>query len=227
MAGIRTGWVFGLAAAALLGVALAGGGPVRAEEEGSTVLFQDPPSPQEFLEAIGARPHVATRGLAGNSGPRTRALVFPMQAAPAAPAPAPSVSPVAAPAVAPPPQPRPPRRPRQAVAFPLTFPVNSTDLTTQSRRYIDSVAGAMKLAPELSLRISGHTDASGSVGSNRSLSLHRAERVRDYLIAQHAIAPTRMDVVGEGADRPLTPADRYNPANRRVEFSFDRPQTLR
>jgi OmpA-OmpF porin, OOP family len=81
---------------------------------------------------------------------------------------------------------------------------------------IDRVAQLMREAPELKLRIEGHTDAAGSADYNQSLSQERALSVAQYLAAQ-GIARTRLILVGKGKTEPLT-HDPYEPANRRVQF---------
>jgi OOP family OmpA-OmpF porin len=73
------------------------------------------------------------------------------------------------------------------------------------------------------LRIAGHTDAQGDRGSNRVLSLARANAVRSYL-ASRTVSPARLVAVGYGAERPLgpnrTPEGRR--LNRRIEFTVER-----
>jgi outer membrane protein OmpA-like peptidoglycan-associated protein len=81
---------------------------------------------------------------------------------------------------------------------------------------IDEIAQLMKEAPQLKLRVEGHTDAVGSASYNGSLSERRALSVGEYLVKQ-GIDPSRLILVGKGMTEPLT-RNPYDPANRRVQF---------
>ncbi|MFW5800715.1 MAG: OmpA family protein [Spirochaeta sp.] len=69
------------------------------------------------------------------------------------------------------------------------------------------------------IRIDGHTAEVGTTAAMQKLSLQRAERRREYLVAQ-GISPNRLQVRGFGSTRPVTgnntPEGRA--VNRRVEF---------
>src|SRR5690606_28463781 len=69
------------------------------------------------------------------------------------------------------------------------------------------------------VRIEGYTDSVGNPNFNRLLSEHRANAVREYLIAQ-GIEPTRLVAVGRGADNPIAPntTAQGRALNRRIEF---------
>jgi outer membrane protein OmpA-like peptidoglycan-associated protein len=103
-----------------------------------------------------------------------------------------------------------------AVAFHINFAFNSAVLPDSAHLMIERIAQLMKEAPDLKLRVEGHTDATGSDAYNRSLSEERALSVAQYLAAQ-GIAPERLILVGKGKTEPLT-RDPYEPANRRVQF---------
>ena len=66
----------------------------------------------------------------------------------------------------------------------------------------------------------GHTDTIGALEWNDKLSLARAERVREALIAQ-GLPATRITAAGRGEREPLvTTADNVaEPRNRRVEVN--------
>lgn len=97
--------------------------------------------------------------------------------------------------------------------------IGSTDSLDASIRVInrDFAGGA--------IQVRGHTDATGSAAANQTLSVKRAENVRDYLKA-HAISATDVSSVGLGSTQPLTlerQADGSDNAegrrfNRRVEL---------
>ena len=67
--------------------------------------------------------------------------------------------------------------------------------------------------------IFGHTDTKGTKKYNLSLSMKRAEFVRDILI-KHGIRKEQIDIFGNGEDflAVNTPDDTKHPANRRVEI---------
>jgi len=71
----------------------------------------------------------------------------------------------------------------------------------------------------------GHTDSTGSLSYNQTLSEHRARGVAGTLVA-HGVAPSRITALGQGATRPLasndTPEGRA--MNRRVEVIIRPPQ---
>jgi outer membrane protein OmpA-like peptidoglycan-associated protein len=77
---------------------------------------------------------------------------------------------------------------------------------------------ARRPAPEIV--VIGHTDRVGAVPYNDTLSLRRAERVRDELV-KVGIAADRIRVAGRGEREPLVPtADEVAEArNRRVEIN--------
>ncbi len=81
---------------------------------------------------------------------------------------------------------------------------------------IDVVAQVMKETPEIKVRVEGHTDAAGGADYNRTLSERRALSVGEYLV-KVGIEPSRLILIGKGMAEPLT-SNRYDPANRRVQF---------
>jgi outer membrane protein OmpA-like peptidoglycan-associated protein len=68
------------------------------------------------------------------------------------------------------------------------------------------------------VQVTGHTDRVGSVASNDSLALERAQAVRDMLI-QRGLQASFIRPVGRGEREPLvpTPDEQEEPRNRRVE----------
>lgn len=115
------------------------------------------------------------------------------------------------------PKPRPaPKAEAGAVAFHVNFAFNSATMPDSAHEMIDIVAQLMKETPEIKVRIEGHTDALGSVSYNVALSERRALSVGEYLVKQ-GIDPSRLVLVGKGMAEPLT-ANKYDPANRRVQF---------
>jgi outer membrane protein OmpA-like peptidoglycan-associated protein len=102
------------------------------------------------------------------------------------------------------------------VGFHINFAFDSARLPDSAHTMVDRIAQLMKEAPQVKLRVEGHTDAKGSAGYNMSLSERRALSVGEYLVEQ-GIDPSRLILVGKGMTEPLT-HNPYEPANRRVQF---------
>jgi outer membrane protein OmpA-like peptidoglycan-associated protein len=111
-------------------------------------------------------------------------------------------------------------QPGRPASFVLYFLENRDELTPDSQqmlgRALDEIA--RRLAPEIV--VIGHTDRVGPVPYNDTLSLRRAERVRDELV-KVGIAADRIRVEGRGEREPLvaTADEVPEPRNRRVEIS--------
>ncbi len=101
----------------------------------------------------------------------------------------------------------------------VNFDFNSYRIRPDSFALLDNAAVALN-DPQLyglMFEVNGHTDISGRLGYNISLSMLRASAVVDYLAAR-GVPRERMRPQGFG---PLQPYDAYNlrsPANRRVEI---------
>ena len=119
-----------------------------------------------------------------------------------------------------------PTRPAQAhpeaqaksgtVGFRINFAFDSANLPDAAHGMIDRVAELMKEAPQIKVRVEGHTDAIGSADYNVSLSERRALSVGEYLVKM-GIEPSRLILIGKGMADPLT-KNPYDPNNRRVQF---------
>jgi OmpA-OmpF porin, OOP family len=100
------------------------------------------------------------------------------------------------------------------------FDVDKADLKPQGKeqikKYRDGAQAEMSRADKI--RVTGHTDSTGSADYNQKLSMRRAEAVRDYLISLGG-DPKKFEVIGAGETKPI--ADNSTPAgrtkNRRVE----------
>lgn len=100
----------------------------------------------------------------------------------------------------------------------IGFELNSDRLTPQGEAAAQVFAKSL-LMPELRasrFRIEGHTDERGGRGINVPLSVRRAQRVADYLIAR-GVEPARLETQGFGSTQPLPGRSAASPANRRVE----------
>lgn len=107
-----------------------------------------------------------------------------------------------------------------AFAFLIQFGFDSSEVSRDSRRYLDSVGEMLTLpnAGDRHLMIVGHADASGAASYNQGLSERRADAVKAYLEHRFGIAPERLAVVGMGETSPLPGRNPYAERNRRVEF---------
>ncbi len=95
----------------------------------------------------------------------------------------------------------------------VTFETSSAELTAEARVVLDRVAEALVGNPDVRVRVSGHTDASGSRLFNVDLSQARAESVVAYL-TERGVAAARMEARGFGPDQPI--ADNGTPEGRRM-----------
>lgn len=101
----------------------------------------------------------------------------------------------------------------------INFDFDSSELSDDSYVTIDAIADFLMLQKNINIELTGHTDDMGDEEYNKSLSLHRAEAIRDALI-ERGVARERISVNACGADCPLFPndSDRHRALNRRVEM---------
>ncbi len=111
-------------------------------------------------------------------------------------------------------------QPGRPTSFVLYFLENRDELTPDSRQMLSSVVDEIARRPAPEIVVIGHTDRVGPVPYNDTLSLRRAERLRDELV-KVGIAADRIRVEGRGEREPLvpTPDEVAEPRNRRVEIS--------
>ncbi|MEZ4321293.1 MAG: OmpA family protein [Myxococcota bacterium] len=101
----------------------------------------------------------------------------------------------------------------------IQFETGSATLLNTSFRILDEVVQVLNDAPEMRLRIEGHTDSQGSDTTNLELSRERATSVRVYLESK-GVSAGRLESVGRGEEEPIDTnrtAD-GRARNRRVEF---------
>ena len=83
----------------------------------------------------------------------------------------------------------------------------------------DKVAEGLRSATSASVRVVGHTDATGSEEGNERLSVSRADSVRNHLVGR-GVSTTAITTDGRGSREPM--ADNSTAAgraqNRRVEI---------
>jgi len=102
----------------------------------------------------------------------------------------------------------------------VNFRVNSTVLSPEARRQLDTLAQKALSAKWYMIEVGGHADASGNEARNFVLSRQRAEAVIQYLAVTHKI-PVRRFVTPMGYGEADSVADNKTVAgraqNRRVE----------
>lgn len=103
----------------------------------------------------------------------------------------------------------------------LKFEFNKADLRPEDRELLSRVAGILMTARDYTVSVVGHTDDVGSEAYNKTLSLRRAETVRDFLV-KSGLPAAMFTVDGEGKSRPLVPgtSDAARAKNRRVELGI-------
>ena len=101
------------------------------------------------------------------------------------------------------------------------FDVGSSELTDEGREKIAKVVQSLATATG-KVRIEGHTDSSGNLERNMSLSKSRAESVKQVLVANGVLAE-RVSAEGFGPKKPIASnATKEGKAqNRRVEIFVD------
>ncbi|HZE47164.1 MAG TPA: OmpA family protein [Xanthobacteraceae bacterium] len=124
-----------------------------------------------------------------------------------------------APPPAPPAPPPPPILARKV--FLVFFDWDRDTITPEGRAIIAQAADAWRAGGNVTIQVTGYTDASGSAGYNQRLSERRANNVANAL-AQSGVPRQAMVVSGRGKnDQRVPTADGVRePQNRRVEIVF-------
>jgi outer membrane protein OmpA-like peptidoglycan-associated protein len=103
----------------------------------------------------------------------------------------------------------------------ITFATSSADIRSDFFSVLNSVAKVLAEFNQTSIRVTGHTDSTGSDTINQPLSQRRADSVATYLRSQK-VTSTRIQSYGYGSRYPIasndTPAGREQ--NRRVELEL-------
>jgi len=104
----------------------------------------------------------------------------------------------------------------------VLFGVDADDLKGSAQDGLNQVVELLKAYPTNALRVTGHTDSSGSDAHNQNLSVRRAKAVADYFIKSGKIDAKRITVVGYGKRRPVASnaTEEGRQQNRRVEIDI-------
>ena len=110
--------------------------------------------------------------------------------------------------------------PGRPTSYTLYFLEGKDELTEESRAELQKVMAELKRRPLPDIVVIGHTDTVGGLGYNDKLSLARAERMREMLVAM-GIPPDNVNAAGRGKRELLVPTEDNvsEPRNRRVEIN--------
>jgi outer membrane protein OmpA-like peptidoglycan-associated protein len=102
----------------------------------------------------------------------------------------------------------------------LNFAVSSATIPAGGSELLLSLETAIRLFPDASYTVAGHTDSFGGDSGNFELSKRRAESIRRYLIDNTRISASQISAVGYGETKPVasnqTPEGRAR--NRRIDI---------
>ena len=102
----------------------------------------------------------------------------------------------------------------------LRFAFDSAKIEPQYYAELNQIAGLLKSAPDVQIRIDGHTDSIGTAEYNMGLSKRRADSVRDFLV-NAGVQERQLTTEGFGLANPAYSNDTSEgrAKNRRVELS--------
>jgi outer membrane protein OmpA-like peptidoglycan-associated protein len=104
----------------------------------------------------------------------------------------------------------------------VEFKQGTAELLPESYTMLDNVYESLKAYPEVKIEMAGYTDNTGNPAANKKLSLHRAEKVREYLVL-HGIDPGRITATGRGGEDPVV--DNRTPENRAFNHRIEMKRT--
>ncbi|MDR0749244.1 MAG: OmpA family protein [Tannerellaceae bacterium] len=101
----------------------------------------------------------------------------------------------------------------------ILFATNSSSVSDASKSALRNFSVSLKQNPDTYIKVIGHTDNTGRVDYNQTLSEKRARSVYDYLMNQ-GISNDRMTYEGKGIHEPVASnaTDEGRALNRRVEI---------
>ena len=107
----------------------------------------------------------------------------------------------------------------------ILFDHDKSDLKPMYQSEITRAADFLSNYPNMDALVEGHTDSNGDAKYNQILSQRRAETVRQALIKNHNVDPSRLKAVGYGEARPIADNSTREgrQENRRVIISIPKP----
>ncbi len=111
----------------------------------------------------------------------------------------------------------------------ILFATNSSTVSAASKSALKNLATSLNQNPNTDIKIVGHTDSTGKVDYNQTLSEKRAKSVYDYLMQDQGVSSQRMSYEGKGIHEPV--ADNSTAEgralNRRVEILITANEQMR
>ena len=108
----------------------------------------------------------------------------------------------------------------------ILFGAGSAEIEKESYQAIRTLAAIVQRCDKRYLiEIGGHTDSSGSAGSNKRLSENRARAVGEAMVKE-GVDKARIEVVGYGETKPIASnrTAEGKAENRRIEFILKEPR---
>jgi OmpA-OmpF porin, OOP family len=102
----------------------------------------------------------------------------------------------------------------------VLFDINSAEVKSEAYPMLTEAVLILKKNPDLNVEIDGHTDNTGTAAYNMTLSVKRAEAIKDHLVTR-GIDPSRLTTKGFGFTKPAASnkTKEGRAKNRRVEFT--------
>jgi outer membrane protein OmpA-like peptidoglycan-associated protein len=103
----------------------------------------------------------------------------------------------------------------------ILFPFNSTEILSDGKTNLTSLANSLEKYPNSDILIVGHTDSVGTDAYNLDLSQRRAAAASAYLQSQ-GVPASRLHATGKGESEPIqsNDTDAGRAQNRRVEIAI-------
>jgi K(+)-stimulated pyrophosphate-energized sodium pump len=113
--------------------------------------------------------------------------------------------------------------PRTFVFDHLNFESGSTQLTPDSEKTVSDLSQVLKAYPNAAVQLTGHSDSTGNPANNQTLSLNRANAVKDMLVTS-GVGADRITTQGVGQERPLASneTEQGRAQNRATELTVTR-----
>ncbi len=102
----------------------------------------------------------------------------------------------------------------------VLFDINSSEVKSEGYPMLQEAVLIMKKNPDLNVEVDGHTDNTGTAAYNMTLSVKRAEAIKDHFVSR-GIDPNRLTTKGFGLTNPAASNDTKEgrTKNRRVELT--------
>lgn len=108
----------------------------------------------------------------------------------------------------------------------LSFPVGKSIIESENFGLLSKVQNAIKNFPKSTIVIEGHTDSYGSDKKNLELSQERASAVKQYILANMNLEPTKVMSFGYGENKPIANNETKEgrAKNRRIDLIIQNAQ---